>query len=120
MSTSTINQLRENLPLSVIVVTLSLFGLLIPYSLLLGWNLLTSFLFWFILVPLISILSSRFYNKVNRSWITGIAGCVVFYLVIVFLIYSHYQTDLFNVMIVSSLSSVFMIWLLDSVFLRRR
>lgn len=68
MKTDTINKIRGNLAFSAILVTLSLFGVLIPYALSLGWNLITGFLFWFILVPVISVLSSIF-----MIWLLGMA-----------------------------------------------
>ena len=111
MKTNILNKIRGSLTFSTAFVAISLVGILVPYSLLLGWNLITSLLFWFILVPLISILSSRFYNKISKNWIAAIIGCIVFYLLMVFMIYSHYKTDLFKVMIISSFSSIFIIWL---------
>lgn len=120
MKTGIMSKLRGNLAFSSGLVVLSLFGLLAPYSLLLGWNFITLLLFWFILVPIISIVSSRFYNKINKNWIAGIIGCIVFYSFMVFMIYSHYKSDFFKIMILSSLSSIFIIWFVEMAFLRKK
>ncbi len=109
MKTETINRFRGNLTFSAAFVVISLLVVSVPYFLLLGWNLITLLLFWFILVPFISILSSRFYNKINKNWIAAITGCIIFYLFMVFMIYSHYKTDFFKVMMISSVSSIFII-----------
>ncbi len=117
MNSKLLQNPRENLIVSTTIVFLSLTGILIPYSLLFGWNLQTGFLFWFILVPLISIFGSRFYSKVNKRIIPGIVGCIIFYLFMIFMIYSHYESDLFKLMILSSFSSIFFSWFLNKIFM---
>ena len=113
MISEAIQKLRRNLMVSAIIVTFSLVTILVPYSLILGWNLFTSILFWFVLVPLISILTARFYDNPEKQSLAGIIGCLFFYLVIIFMIYSSYQSDQFKLMIVSIFSSLFFIWILN-------
>ena len=117
MKSKAVEKLRGSLLISVIIVTLSLIIILVPYSLFLGWNLFTSILFWFVLVPLISILTARFYSNTKKRLLAGIIGCLLFYLIIIFMIYSSYQSDQFKLMIVSSFSSILMIWFLNKIFM---
>ena len=117
MKSITIQKFRGNILLSSVIVTLSIITILVPYSLFLGWNLFTSILFWFVLVPLISIIVSRFYSNVNKRIIPRLLGCIVFYLFMIFMIYNHHNSDLFKLMIVSSFASIFLIWFLNKVFI---
>lgn len=83
------------------IVVLTLFIVLVPFSFLMGWNLITLFLFWFILVPAVAIYLPAKILK-NEDWlIQAFGGLVSFYVVMVFMIYKHYQTDYFKIMIVS-------------------
>lgn len=119
MESDSVLKLKGNLTISVIIVILSLLAILVPYSLFLGWNLFTSILFWFVLVPLISILTPRFNNNPEKRLLSGIIGCLLFYLLIIFMIYSSYQSDQFKLMIVSLFSSIFFIWFLNRIFKRK-
>ena len=120
MKSEALKKLRGNLTISVIIVTLSLLTLLVPYSLFIGWNLFTSILFWFIFVPLISILTARFYNNPKKRLFAGIIGCLFFYFIIIFMIYGSYQSDQFKLMIVSLFSSILMIWFLNKIFMSKK
>ena len=120
MKSEALKKLRGNLTISVIIVTLSLITLLVPYSLFIGWNLFTSILFWFIFVPLISILTARFYNNPEKRLLAGIIGCLFFYFIIIFMIYGSYQSDQFKLMIVSLFSSILMIWFLNKNFMSKK
>ena len=117
MKSKAVEKLRGSLLISVIIVTLSLITILVPYSLFLGWNLFTSILFWFILVPLISVLMAKFHGKPGKRLLAGIVGCLLFYLIIIFMIYSSYQSDQFKLMVISSFSSILMIWFLNKIFM---
>ena len=116
MQTVTIQKLRGNFIISATLVTILLVSILVPYSFFLGWNIFTSILFWVILVPVISTVSARFYTNPEKRLLVGIVGCVFFYLIMIFMIYSHYESDLFKIMILSSFSSIFMIWFLNKIF----
>ena len=117
MKSKVVEKLRGSLSISVIIVILSLIVILVPYSLFLGWNLFTSILFWFVLVPLISVLTARFHGKPGKRLLVGIIGCLLFYLTIIFMIYSSYQSDQFKLMILSSFSSLLIIWFLNKIFM---
>ena len=120
MKSEALKKLRGNLTISVIIVTLSLITLLVPYSLFIGWNLFTSILFWFIFVPLISILTASFYNNPKKRLLAGIIGCLFFYFIIIFMIYGSYQSDQFKLMIVSLFSSILMIWFLNKIVMLKK
>jgi len=87
--------------LMVPAVAITLFIALVPFSILVGWNLITLLLFWFILIPVISIyLPTKIFK--NEDWlIQALGGLVLFYGVMVLMIFKHYQTDYFKIMIVS-------------------
>ena len=115
MKDNVVQKLRENIIVSVILVSLSLLVILIPFSLFIGWNLLTAILFWFILVPIIANQSSRFHSKIKKQLIVAISDCILFYLFMIFMIYYHYKSDFFKLMITSIFSSILMVWLLYKI-----
>lgn len=86
--------------LAVIVGAFLIFA---PFSLLMGWNLLTLLLFWFVIVPWIAIFLPAKISR-NKGHLTeSLAGLILFYAFMVFLIYEHYQSDYFFVMMASCL-----------------
>ena len=113
----TIQNLRQNWKISILFVTLCLVAGLVPFSLLIGWDLVTGIMFWFFLVPLISWISAKFCMDRTRQIIVGIVGCTFFYLIMIFMIYSHYQTDMFKLIIFSSFTSMTLIWFLGKISL---
>ncbi len=90
----------------VLIIAIMLFIALVPFSFLVGWNLITLLLFWFILIPVISIyLPIKIFK--NEDWlIQALGGLVLFYGVMVFLIYDQYRTDYFKIMIVSAVANL--------------
>ena len=90
----------------VFILAITLFIALVPFSFLVGWNLITLLLFWFILIPMISIyLPTKILKK--EDWlIQALGGLVLFYGVMVFLIYRQYQTDYFKIMIWSAVANL--------------
>jgi hypothetical protein len=86
----------------------SLFVILIPYSVFLGWNLGTSVLFWFILVPIVANLSSGFF-RFPDNLAAAILGELLFYAFMVFMTYKHYKNDLFMLMLYSVLPTVLLL-----------
>ena len=94
------HQLKQKLK-GTLVVPVGLFLILIPYSLLLGWNVLTLLGFWFIITPILAIyLPERITNQKDHLF-KSMVGLVLFYAIMVFMIYEHYDTDYFKVMMVS-------------------
>ncbi len=86
----------------IFIVGITLFIALTLFSLLIGWNLITLFLFWFIVVPVILIyLPTKIFKNEDRL-ILALGGFVLFYGGMVFLIYKHYQSDYFKIMLASA------------------
>jgi len=81
----------------------------VPFSILIGWNLVTVVLFWFLLVPGLAIYlpSLILRNKVHLN--ESLIGLLIFYALIVFMIYDHYQTDYFKVMIFSCIINLILV-----------
>ncbi len=84
-----------------LLLPLGLMATLIPVSMLLGWNALTAFLFWFGLVPILSFYLPTMISSGQDHLLKSLVGMLLFYGLMVFMIYDHYQTDLFHVMIAS-------------------
>jgi hypothetical protein len=85
----------------LVFIPLCLCAVLAPYSIFLGWNLITLFIFWFIIVPVMTIyLSSKFLKRYHRMWKSMLA-LISFYGFMIFMIYKHYESDYFMVMIAS-------------------
>lgn len=92
------NKLRGTL-----LVSLGLAMTLVPFSMLIGWNLLTLILFWFVLTPGLTIyLPATLSNNTNQLF-GSLAGLILFYGMMVFMIYDHHKTDYFQIMILSCL-----------------
>ena len=94
--------------LGSLLTSIILFGCLAIYSVLLGWNLYSSLIFWGLLVPIIAYLSSQIL-KTNNHLIIALLGTIFFYCFVFFMTYKHYDTDWFTVMKYSLVSSAFLI-----------
>lgn len=104
-----------NKPLTILCVPVGLFVLLIPFSLLIGWNIFTLLIFWFILTPVVAEYLPTIFSK-NKSLMTeSLIGMLIFYSLLVFMIYEHYQTDLFSIMVASCLINLASITIISKV-----
>ena len=94
--------LQENIKqiAGIAIVPIGLAVVLVPLSLL-GWNVPTLILFWFVLTPLLVIYLPALVTMRRSSVFEPLTGLVLFYGVMVFMIYKHYDTDYFKVMIIS-------------------
>ena len=97
------------LVLATLAMPLGIFLILVPYSLLLGWSLLTSVLFWFILVPTLTFYLPMIFLKKGLHVTSSLAGLVLFYGFMIFMIYEHFDTDLFTVMMASAVFNLALI-----------
>ncbi len=84
-----------------LIIPLGLTAVLVPFSLLIGWNIFTLLLFWFVLIPGLSMYLPSLVSSNQNHLIETVLGLIVFYSIMVFMIYDHYQTDYFKAMIVS-------------------
>lgn len=81
----------------------------VPYSMLIGWNLITLFIFWFVITPALTIyFPTRISNNKNHLF-ESLVGLIMFYALMVFIIYDHYQTDYFQIMMLSCVINMVMI-----------
>ena len=95
------NKLLRNKLIGILIVPIGLSGALVPFSTLIGWNLLTMILFWFLIIPSLTFLLPIIFSKSRNHLIESIFGLVIFYGAMIIMIYDHHQTDYFKVMIIS-------------------
>ena len=87
--------------MTVAIVPSCIFLVLVPYSVIAGWNGLTLFIFWFLLCPALTLyLNALLLRKSYRIW-KALISMVAFYGFMVFMIYKHFATDFFAVMMIS-------------------
>jgi hypothetical protein len=96
-------------PIRFFILPVGLTLLLISYSLLIGWNLVAFSVFWFLLVPLVSILVHEVLNRKTQVIIETLSGLIIFYGLVILMIYKHYQSDYFRMMILSFLINMIVI-----------
>ena len=82
----------------ILAVPTGLAIVLIPYSLFIGWNLPTLLLFWFVVIPTLTIYLPARVSKNSSHLLESVGGLSLFYGLMVVMIYEHYQTDYFRVM----------------------
>ena len=87
--------------MSIVIIPACLAIALVPFSLLIGWNLASLFLFWFVLVPMLAIYLPTKISKNKNHLFESLAGLIFFYAIVVFMIYEHFNTDYFQVMMLS-------------------
>ena len=109
-------ELKDKL-IGTLMVPVGILILFIPFSLIIGWNLISLLLFWFVLTPLTATLLPFKVLKRKNRLIESITGLLIFYAFIVFMIYDHYKSDYFQVMIVSCALNLLVVTVIT---LRRR
>ena len=88
------------------------FGLaiiLIPYSLLIGWNILTAGLFWFVIIPALAIYVPGRVSRNSDHVAESLSGLAIFYAGMIVMIYTHYNSDFFLIMIISCLVNLVLV-----------
>ncbi len=95
--------------MGILIVPLGLIIIGIPFSLLIGWNILTLLLFWFVLVPILSCYLPTIISNKNTYLFESATGLLLFYALMVFMIYDHYKTDYFQVMIFSGVINLIIV-----------
>lgn len=89
--------------LPVICVPVGLAIILVPFSLLIGWNLLSAVIFWLVLTPALTAYLPTLISRNKNLLAESLTGLLIFYALMIFMIYDHYKTDLFLIMMVSCL-----------------
>ncbi|HTH57901.1 MAG TPA: hypothetical protein VL728_17760 [Cyclobacteriaceae bacterium] len=95
----------------VLAVVIGVTLVFTPYSLLIGWNLITFVLFWFIMVPLIAFFLPPKVSRNETHLIESVVGVLIFYALMVFMIYDHYESDFFFVMMISCVVNLIVMFL---------
>ncbi len=90
----------------MLVVPIGLAMVLVPFSILIGWNLVTLILFWFVAIPALTIYMPAKVSNSRNHLLESLAGLILFYVIMVFMIYEHYQTDYFRLMMLSGVINV--------------
>ena len=98
-----------------LIVPIGLAIILVPYSRLIGWNGATLILFWFVITPglatyLPTLVSDRKNHLFESLW-----GLAIFYAIMVFMIYDHYKTDYFQLMIWSGAVNLLLVPAINTV-----
>jgi hypothetical protein len=91
------------------IVPVGLAIILVPFSMLIGWNLMTLILFWFVLIPGLAIYLPILVSRNKNHLFESVVGLIIFYGIMVFMIYDHYKTDYFQVMMVSCAINVILV-----------
>lgn len=109
------NKETKNKLCGTLIVPFALAIILAPYSLLIGWNLMTMVLFWLLLTPALAIYLPTLVSSNNNHLFESVLGIIIFYALMVFMIYDHYKTDTFQFMIWSSVINLilvsFIVWI---------
>jgi hypothetical protein len=96
---SNMNKESKDKVKGTLIVPVGLAIILIPFSMLIGWNLITLILFWLVLTPGLTIYLPTLASGNKNHLLESLSGLTIFYAIIVFMIYDHYQTDYFQLMI---------------------
>lgn len=93
----------------ITIVPLGLAIILVPYSLIIGWSGATLILFWFVLAPGLAIYLPTLVSGNKYHLFESITGLMLFYGIMAFMIYDHYKTDYFQLMILSCVINVILV-----------
>ena len=90
-----------NKTLGVLIVPVTLFILLLPFSFLTGWNIYTIVIYWFFITPFVAEYLPTIFSKSKNQLTQSLIGMLIFYSFMVLMIFKHYNSDLFSIMLVS-------------------
>lgn len=85
------------------VVPIALSIVMIPFSLLIGWNLITMVVFWLVITPALSYFLPGLVSGNKSRLLKSLSGLLIFYCIMVLMIYDHSKSDYFRVMALSGL-----------------
>ena len=95
-----------------LIVPVGLALLLVPFSMLIEWNLVTAILFWFVFTPALSVYLPTLVSDNKTHLFESVVGLVIFYGIMVFMIYDHYKSDYFKLMMISCVINVIVVLVL--------
>ena len=94
---------RKKRIVATLITPIGLAMVIVPFSLLIKWNLISVLVFWFIITPGIAIfLPTRIMGYKNHL-VESLLGLILFYGIMVFMIYDHFNTDYFQLMLFSGM-----------------
>lgn len=96
--------------LGIIGVLIGLVLIILPFSLLIDWNIVTLILFWFLIVPLASFLIPFLIPGNRQKLLQSIIGMMLFYGVMIFMIYTQSETDYFRLMAISGIVNLILMF----------
>lgn len=76
---------------------------------LLGWNGPTLALFWLVMTPGLTIYLPTLVSSNERHLFESVAGMMLFYGFMVFMIYDHYKSEYFQFMMISCVINVVLV-----------
>lgn len=95
--------------MGILIVPVGLAIALAPYSILIGWNITTGFIFWFVLAPSLAIYLPNIVSKERNHLLESLVGLTIFYVTIMVMIYSHFNTDFFKMMAISFFINIILV-----------
>ncbi len=66
-----------------LIVPVGLAIILIPFSILIGWDMITLILFWFVLTPGLTIYLPTKFSRSKNHFVESIMGLIIFYAIII-------------------------------------
>lgn len=97
---------------ATLIVPFGLILVLIPFSLFVGWNLLTGILFWYVITPALAIYVPEIFIRNKTHLLESLIGLAIFYAIMVFMIYDHYKSDYFQIMMVSLPGNILVVFVI--------
>jgi hypothetical protein len=110
-------ELKDKLK-GTLIVPVGLSVVLVPFSILIGWNFATLVLFWFMITPGLAIYLPTIVSLSKNHLFESLAGLIIFYAIMVFMIYDHHKSDYFQVMMVSFVINLILVSL--ATWIRKR
>jgi hypothetical protein len=104
-----------------LIVTTGIILVLIPYGIFIGYAFPFNLLLWFVIIPALAVWLPLIIRKKRDHLWESVSGLVLFYLIMVWMIYKHYQSEFFAVMMVSAATNVLILMVisLSKKFLRK-
>ncbi len=95
-----------NKALRIFCVPVILFILLLPFSFLTGWNIATAIICWFFLIPFVAEYVPTIFSADKNQLKESLIGLLIFYSFMIFMIYKHYDSDFFFIMVLSAVVNI--------------
>lgn len=90
----------------ILIIPIGIILSLAIFSYTIGWNILSMFIFWFLLIPLITNYLPGLIARKDLEIIKSLIGLLIFYAFMVLMIYEHFQSDYFILMMISFICNV--------------